>query len=68
MANDFSRITIDGTTYNVKMPNKLTVGSKTFDGSSAVTIDASDLGLSNALQFIGETTTALSDGSTTSSI
>lgn len=68
MANDFSKITIDGTTYNVKVPNKLTVGSKTFDGSSAVTIEASDLGLSNALQFIGETTTALSDGSTTSSI
>lgn len=69
MANDFSKITIDGTTYNVKVPNKLTVGSKTFDGSSAVTIAASDLGLSNALQFIGETTeTPLSDGSTTSSV
>ena len=68
MANDFSKITIDGTTYNVKVPNKLTVGSKTFDGSSAVTIAASDLGLSNALHFVGETITALSDGSTTSSI
>lgn len=70
MANDFfSKITIDSTTYNVKVPNKLTVGSKTFDGSSAVTIAASDLGLSNALQFIGETTeTPLSDGSTTSSV
>lgn len=68
MANDFSKIKIGGTTYNVKTPNKLTVGSKTFDGSSAVTIAASDLGLSNALHFIGETTTELSDGSNTSSI
>lgn len=68
MANDFSKIKIGDTTYNVKTPNKLTVGSKTFDGSSAVTIAASDLGLSNALHFIGETTTELSDGSNTSSI
>ena len=68
MANDFSKITIDGTTYNVKVPNKLKFGSKEFDGSSEKTITASDLGLSNALHFIGETTTALSDGSNTSSI
>lgn len=69
MANDFSKITIDGKTYNVKLPNQLKVGSKTFDGSSEVTIAATDLGLSNALKFIGETTeTPLVDGSTTSSV
>lgn len=69
MAKDFSKITIDGTTYNVKVPNSLKVGTKTFDGSSEVIIEAADLGLSNALQFIGETTeTPLSDGSKTSSV
>lgn len=31
----------------------LTVGSKTYDGSTAVSITAADLGLSNALHFIG---------------
>jgi hypothetical protein len=40
------------TTAN-KVANKLTVGSKTYDGSAAITISASDLGLSNALHFIG---------------
>lgn len=36
-----------------KVTNALTVGTKTFDGSAAVTISASDLGLSNALHFVG---------------
>ena len=36
-----------------KVNNKLTVGSKSYDGSSAVTITASDLGLSNAMHFRG---------------
>ena len=36
-----------------KVANKLTVGSKNFDGSAAVTITAADLGLSNALHFVG---------------
>lgn len=38
---------------SLKNPNALTIGSKTYDGSSAITINASDLGLSNALHFIG---------------
>lgn len=38
---------------SLKNPNALTIGSKTYDGSSAITIEASDLGLSNALHFIG---------------
>lgn len=48
-------ITITGATIPtaLKNPNALTVGSKTYDGSSAITIAASDLGLSNALHFIG---------------
>lgn len=37
----------------LKNPKALTVGSKTYDGSAAITIAASDLGLSNALHFIG---------------
>ena len=45
-----------------KVNNKLTVGSKTYDGSAAVTIAASDLGLSSAMLFLGTTTTAITDG------
>ena len=47
-----------------KVNNKLTVGSKTYDGSAAVTIAASDLGLASAMLFLGTTTTAISDGAT----
>lgn len=50
----------------------LTAGSntKTFNGSADVgfTITAADLGLSAVLKFIGTTTTALTDGATTSPI
>lgn len=57
-------ITITGATIptTLKNPNKLTVGSKTYDGSSAVTVSAADLGLSNALHFIGEVDTLPSSG------
>lgn len=51
-----------------KVNNKLTVGSKTFDGSAAVTIAASDLGLASAMLFLGTTTTAISDGATTNPV
>lgn len=37
----------------LKSPKTLTVGSKSYDGSADITIAASDLGLSNALHFIG---------------
>lgn len=66
-----SKISVIGTTINgnatsaSKVNNKLTVGSKTYDGSAAITIEASDLGLSNALHFIGAATVAITDGSTT---
>lgn len=51
-----------------KVNNKLTVGSKTYDGSAAVTIAASDLGLASAMLFLGTTTTAITDGATTNPI
>lgn len=51
-----------------KVNNKLTVGSKTYDGSAAVTISASDLGLASAMLFLGTTTTAITDGATTNPV
>ena len=51
-----------------KVNNKLTVGSKSYDGSAAVTIAASDLGLASAMLFLGTTTTAITDGATTNPI
>ncbi|MGN1341645.1 MAG: hypothetical protein ACI4VL_00245 [Bacilli bacterium] len=51
-----------------KVSNKLTVGEKTYDGSAAVTIAASDLGLASAMLFLGTTTTAITDGATTNPI
>lgn len=52
----------------LKNPKVLTVGSKTYDGSSAVSISASDLGLASALKYCGTTTTNISDGSTTNPV
>ena len=51
-----------------KVSNKLTCGTKSYDGSEAVEIKASDLGLSSALKYIGITTTVLTDDSTTQTI
>ena len=51
-----------------KVNNKLTVGSKSYDGSAAVTIAASDLGLASAMLFLGTTTTAITDGATTNPV
>lgn len=65
---NIKKLIIDGNTYYFYLPKKITIGEKEFDGSADITILPSDLGLSNALKFIGETITALSDGSTTSSI
>lgn len=48
--------------------HSLKVGSKTYNGSSDVTITPEDLGLSGAMRFIGSTTTAISEGSTTNPI
>ena len=61
-------ITIPATPTSLKNPKALTVGAKTYDGSTAVTIVASDLGLSAAMKFIGTTTTEITDGATTNPI
>lgn len=42
--------------------------SKSFDGSQAVQVTPGDLGLSQALKFVGQTTTPLTDSATTSPI
>lgn len=51
-----------------KVKNKLTVGSKSYDGSAAVSIVASDLGLASAMLFLGTTTTAITDGAKTNPV
>ena len=51
-----------------KVNNKLTIGSKSYDGSAAVTIAASDLGLASAMLFLGTTTTAITDGAKTNPV
>lgn len=52
----------------IKNPNTLTFGSKTYDGSSAQTITAADLGLDSALKFHGTSSTPITDGSTTQTV
>lgn len=59
---------INTKTVSLQTPKSLTVGGKTYDGSAAVTINASDLGLDSALKYHGVTTTALTDGATTNPI
>lgn len=46
-------ITLPTVPTTLKNPQTLTFGSQTYDGSSAKTITAADLGLSNALHFKG---------------
>lgn len=53
---------------SLKNPTSLTFGTKSYDGSSAQEITASDLGLSTALKYCGITTTELTDGATTNPI
>ena len=48
--------------------NTLTVGNKTYNGSSDVTIEIADLGLASTTTFIGLTSTNLSNGSTTNPV
>lgn len=47
-----------------KVKNKLIIGDKEYNGSAEVTVTASDLGLGNALHFLGTSTTAITDGGT----
>ena len=46
----------------------LTIGGKTYNGSSNTTIEIADLGLASTTTFLGITSTNLSDGSTTNPI
>lgn len=65
------RTTVSGAsgaiTVSTSLSN-LTVGSKTYNGSAAVSISAADLGLSSAMKFLGTSSTALTDDATTSPI
>ena len=65
---DVSNIKVGSSDIASKVNNKLTVGSKTYDGSAAVTIAASDLGLASAMLFLGTTTTAITDGAKTNPV
>ncbi len=58
----------DLATTALKNPHALSIGEKSYDGSIAVSVTAADLGIANALHFIGETTTALTDGTTTATV
>lgn len=50
---DVPNIKVNSAATADKVANALTVGSKTFDGSAAVEVTASDLGLESAMHFIG---------------
>lgn len=58
----------NGDVAKFSLPNVLTVGNQTYDGSVGITITAADLGLSQALKLIGVTSTALVDGAITNPI
>ena len=73
MGQALRHITIPGQdgTLDIATSNALTFSgnsSKSFDGSTAVQVTPGDLGLSQALKFVGQTTTALADSATTSPI
>ena len=58
-------------TYSItagKTQGTLTIGGKTFNGSTAVSVSASDLNISGAMHYLGITSTALTDGSTASTV
>ena len=52
----------DGNVAKFSLPNALKVGKKTYDGSAGITITAADLGLSQALKFVGSTNDIMKDG------
>ena len=52
----------DGNVAKFSLPNALKVGSRTYDGSAGITITAADLGLSQALKFVGSTNDIMKDG------
>lgn len=65
----FVNVPWTNTTYtSLPNPEALTVGSKTYNGSTAVTISAADLGLTGAMRLIGSTTQKIKEGDPISSI
>ena len=54
-ATEVAGVKVAEATTADKVGHKLTVGDKKFDGSDDVVITAADLGLSNALHFVGTT-------------
>ena len=52
----------NGDVAKFSLPNALKVGSRTYDGSAGITITAADLGLSQALKFVGSTKDIMKDG------
>ena len=52
----------NGDVAKFSLPNALKVGSRTYDGSAGITITAADLGLSQALKFVGSTNDIMKDG------
>lgn len=54
--------------FEGSMSGTLTIGNQSYNGSSSITVTAADLGITGALVFLGTTTTAISDGSTTKTI
>ena len=69
MSNHIKQIKLpDNTTYDIVTPYNLTIGDKVFNGSTAVIVEAKDMGLGNAMRYIGTTTTAITDDATTNPI
>ena len=52
----------NGDVAKFSLPNALKVGKKTYNGSTDITITAADLGLSQALKFVGSTNDIMKDG------
>lgn len=61
-------VTIPTTPEVLPNPAPLTIGYQTYDGSTAITVTASDLGLVGALTFLGITETEVTDGSTNKAV
>ena len=61
-------IKVNSATTANKVDKSLIIGSKSYNGSSEVTITLPDLGLETALRYHGKTSTPLYDGATTNPI
>lgn len=48
--------TVTASTFVGALSNAITIGGKSYDGHEAISISATDLGLSNAMHFVGTTT------------